>query len=182
LDFLVRRSKIDEGRHDSAKPGRWAGRGTLPVVAWQVALQTVVKRQSTNCSALLGLTHRRPRHSTTGTGTLRCACRSAFVARMRPGRADDPLLAAGAAGRMAERLPPAGLTPATRWPKPRRTRCRGCCTSTAGGVLLIVSGHCAIHCRYCFRRHFPYAAHAGVEGRVVNARSTTSLATTRSGK
>ncbi|MCA9190743.1 MAG: EF-P beta-lysylation protein EpmB [Planctomycetales bacterium] len=25
-------------------------------------------------------------------------------------------------------------------------------------VLLIASGVCAIHCRYCFRRHFPYAA------------------------
>ncbi|GAA6134748.1 EF-P beta-lysylation protein EpmB [Oceaniserpentilla sp. 4NH20-0058] len=24
-------------------------------------------------------------------------------------------------------------------------------------VLLIVNGSCAIHCRYCFRRHFPYA-------------------------
>jgi len=26
-----------------------------------------------------------------------------------------------------------------------------------GRVLLIVTGHCGIHCRYCFRRHFPYA-------------------------
>ena len=26
-----------------------------------------------------------------------------------------------------------------------------------GRVLLIVSGGCAINCRYCFRRHFPYA-------------------------
>lgn len=25
-----------------------------------------------------------------------------------------------------------------------------------GRVLLIVTGACAIHCRYCFRRHFPY--------------------------
>jgi EF-P beta-lysylation protein EpmB len=25
-----------------------------------------------------------------------------------------------------------------------------------GRVLLLVSGHCAINCRYCFRRHFPY--------------------------
>lgn len=25
-----------------------------------------------------------------------------------------------------------------------------------GRVLLIVSGGCAVHCRYCFRRHFPY--------------------------
>ena len=26
-----------------------------------------------------------------------------------------------------------------------------------GRVLLITTGSCAIHCRYCFRRHFPYA-------------------------
>ena len=25
-----------------------------------------------------------------------------------------------------------------------------------GRALLLVSGHCAINCRYCFRRHFPY--------------------------
>ena len=30
-----------------------------------------------------------------------------------------------------------------------------------GRVLLIVTGACAIHCRYCFRRHFPYADAAG---------------------
>ncbi|WP_309544936.1 EF-P beta-lysylation protein EpmB [Alkalilimnicola ehrlichii] len=31
-----------------------------------------------------------------------------------------------------------------------------------GRVLLVLTGACAIHCRYCFRRHFPYAeAHAG---------------------
>ncbi len=28
-----------------------------------------------------------------------------------------------------------------------------------GRVLLTAAPHCAIHCRYCFRRHFPYAAH-----------------------
>lgn len=26
-----------------------------------------------------------------------------------------------------------------------------------GRVLLLVNGHCAVNCRYCFRRHFPYA-------------------------
>jgi len=33
-----------------------------------------------------------------------------------------------------------------------------------GRALLMVTGACAIHCRYCFRRHFPYAEHtvAGV--------------------
>ncbi|MEM8594455.1 MAG: EF-P beta-lysylation protein EpmB [Pseudomonadota bacterium] len=29
----------------------------------------------------------------------------------------------------------------------------------AGRVLIVLNGHCAIHCRYCFRRHFPYADH-----------------------
>ena len=28
----------------------------------------------------------------------------------------------------------------------------------AGRVLLTATGACAVHCRYCFRRHFPYAA------------------------
>jgi EF-P beta-lysylation protein EpmB len=27
-----------------------------------------------------------------------------------------------------------------------------------GRALLIASGSCAVHCRYCFRRHFPYGA------------------------
>ncbi len=29
----------------------------------------------------------------------------------------------------------------------------------AGRVLLITTGACAVNCRYCFRRHFPYADH-----------------------
>lgn len=29
-----------------------------------------------------------------------------------------------------------------------------------GRVLLVVTGGCALHCRYCFRRHFPYEEHS----------------------
>ena len=25
-----------------------------------------------------------------------------------------------------------------------------------GRALLVATGSCAVHCRYCFRRHFPY--------------------------
>ena len=28
----------------------------------------------------------------------------------------------------------------------------------AGRVLMVATGSCAVHCRYCFRRHFPYSA------------------------
>ncbi|WP_057972992.1 EF-P beta-lysylation protein EpmB [Lysobacter antibioticus] len=33
-----------------------------------------------------------------------------------------------------------------------------------GRALLIATGSCAIHCRYCFRRHFPYAEETAAAG------------------
>ncbi|HEX4872961.1 MAG TPA: EF-P beta-lysylation protein EpmB [Nevskiaceae bacterium] len=33
-----------------------------------------------------------------------------------------------------------------------------------GRVLLIATGACAIHCRYCFRRHFPYSEQLAARG------------------
>ena len=38
-----------------------------------------------------------------------------------------------------------------------RTRGPGLIHKYARRVLLIATGSCAVHCRYCFRRHFPYA-------------------------
>ena len=35
----------------------------------------------------------------------------------------------------------------------------------AGRALLIATGSCAIHCRYCFRREFPYGEHIASGGR-----------------
>ena len=34
----------------------------------------------------------------------------------------------------------------------------------AGRALLIATGSCAVHCRYCFRRHFPYAEETAAAG------------------
>ena len=34
----------------------------------------------------------------------------------------------------------------------------------AGRILLITTGACAVHCRYCFRRHFPYADANPIKG------------------
>lgn len=36
----------------------------------------------------------------------------------------------------------------------------------AGRALLVTAGACPIHCRYCFRRHFPYSHALGGEARV----------------
>jgi EF-P beta-lysylation protein EpmB len=39
---------------------------------------------------------------------------------------------------------------------------RGLLQKYRGRALLMVTGACAINCRYCFRRHFPYGDHTGV--------------------
>ncbi|MEE9351563.1 MAG: EF-P beta-lysylation protein EpmB [Thiotrichaceae bacterium] len=36
---------------------------------------------------------------------------------------------------------------------------KGILQKYAGRALIITTGACAIHCRYCFRQHFPYAEH-----------------------
>lgn len=43
-----------------------------------------------------------------------------------------------------------------------------------GRALLIATGSCAIHCRYCFRRHFPYAEETAASGNW--AQATSALA------
>jgi EF-P beta-lysylation protein EpmB len=78
-----------------------------------------------------------------------------FVARMRPGDANDPLLRQVLP--LAEELDdvpgftadPVGDAEASRQP--------GLLQKYEGRVLLVTTGVCAVHCRYCFRRHFPYA-------------------------
>lgn len=78
-----------------------------------------------------------------------------FLARMQRGDPDDPLLRQvlpladelqATAGFQAD---PVGDMQAMPIP--------GVLHKYHGRVLLIMTGGCAINCRYCFRRHFPYA-------------------------
>ncbi|MCX7563528.1 EF-P beta-lysylation protein EpmB [Xanthomonadaceae bacterium XH05] len=78
----------------------------------------------------------------------------AFVARMRRGDAADPLLRQ--------------VLPLDEEARPVRgfdldavgdltaLDARGVLHKYEGRALLIATGSCAVHCRYCFRRHFPY--------------------------
>jgi len=78
-----------------------------------------------------------------------------FVARMRRGDPDDPLLrqvlplAAENATQPQGLQDPVGDLAAQASP--------GLLHKYHGRALLVTTGACAIHCRYCFRRHFPYA-------------------------
>jgi EF-P beta-lysylation protein EpmB len=83
---------------------------------------------------------------------------------MTPGDPNDPLLrqvlplgaeSLPVAGYVAD---PVGDGPATRVP--------GLIQKYRGRALLLAHGACAVHCRYCFRRHYPYAAGGGLSTRL----------------
>ncbi|MCH9649135.1 MAG: EF-P beta-lysylation protein EpmB [Deltaproteobacteria bacterium] len=77
-----------------------------------------------------------------------------FIARMNPKDPQDPLL---------RQVLPLGseMTPASGFScdpleESHSTPARGVLHKYRGRALLVVTGACGIHCRYCFRRHFPY--------------------------
>lgn len=78
-----------------------------------------------------------------------------FAARMTPGDPTDPLLRQ-VLPLAAEQLPVEGFGPDPVGDL-AATRAPGLVQKYAGRALLMAQGACAIHCRYCFRRHYPYA-------------------------
>jgi len=78
-----------------------------------------------------------------------------YLQRITPGDLDDPLLrqvlpiARECEDQSAGKTDPVGDLAAM--PSP------GLLHKYQGRALLVTTGACAIHCRYCFRRHFPYA-------------------------
>ncbi|MDX1802703.1 MAG: EF-P beta-lysylation protein EpmB [Alcanivorax sp.] len=80
-----------------------------------------------------------------------------YAALMEPGNPDDPLLRQVLS--VAEELqdsPGFGQDPLDEG---EHTPVPGLLHKYQGRALLVVTGACAVHCRYCFRRHFPYQAH-----------------------
>ena len=80
-----------------------------------------------------------------------------FVARMRRGDQRDPLLLQVLAN-LSERLVMPGFV-ADAVNEIGRFRAPGLIQKYAHRALLIASPACAVHCRYCFRREFPYEDH-----------------------
>jgi len=128
--------------------------GTTP--AWQQALaralsdpQTLARRLGLPPSALPGME--------AGHRLFRTRIPESYLARIRPGDPRDPLLLqALPQGRETEVHPgfvadPVGDHDALAAP--------GVVHKYHGRVLLLTTGACAIHCRYCFRREFDYADH-----------------------
>jgi EF-P beta-lysylation protein EpmB len=79
-----------------------------------------------------------------------------FAALMTPGDARDPLLrqvlplGSERVSHPGFSIDPVGDASASLG--------QGLLRKYAGRALLIATGACAVHCRYCFRRHFPYSS------------------------
>jgi EF-P beta-lysylation protein EpmB len=78
-----------------------------------------------------------------------------FVARMRHGDQSDPLLRQVLPLDDEEHLVPGFVLDAVG--DAAAGTATGVLQKYRGRALLIATGACAVHCRYCFRRHFPYA-------------------------
>jgi len=80
----------------------------------------------------------------------------AYLRKIRPGDAGDPLLRQVLP--LADELEtPPGYT-VDPLAEDHATLRPGVIQKYAGRVLIVTTGVCAVHCRYCFRRHFPYEA------------------------
>ena len=136
-------------------------RHTAAVPGWQQELARAV-RDPLELLALLDLTPELIGPGETAESLLAAAEGFAlrvprgYVGRMRRGDPRDPLLRqvlpVG-----SERLPVAGYVADPLGEQAVRTAV-GLLHKYHGRALLITTGACAVHCRYCFRRHYDYAA------------------------
>jgi len=124
------------------------------VPAWQRELAAAI-RSSAELGARLELDSDTLAARTGGDQGFPVRVPESFLARMRRGDPHDPLLAqvlpdrAEAADVPGYGPDPVGDRAAMAAP--------GVIHKYHGRVLLTVTGACGVHCRYCFRREFPYA-------------------------
>jgi len=122
---------------------------------WQTQLREVITSPQ-QLLELLDLHPDRVDYSEQASAQFALKVPLAFVRRMEKGNPQDPLLlqvlASAAETRQAPGYghDPVGETGAANPQK-------GIIHKYRGRALLIVASGCAINCRYCFRRHFPYS-------------------------
>jgi len=130
--------------------------------SWQHELAQAITDPDELC-ALLGIDSALSAPARAAGKQFRLRVPRGFVRRMRRCDPDDPLLRQvlpaaaeldSAAGYGADPLAEAAAR-----------RAPGLLQKYRGRALLMVTGACGVHCRYCFRREYPYADDAGAGGR-----------------
>ena len=121
---------------------------------WQQAWREAV-RDPRELLSLLGLDRLADRVSAEAAGQFPLRVPRGFVARMRHGDPGDPLLRQVLPLDDEMRVVPGFALDAVGDSAARAGT--GIIQKYQGRALLVATGSCAVHCRYCFRRHFPYA-------------------------
>jgi EF-P beta-lysylation protein EpmB len=122
--------------------------------AWQQELAAAIRDPAELCR-LLELDADIAATARAATGAFPLLVPHGFAARMRPGDPRDPLLLQ-VLPTAAELTPAAGFT-ADPLDEAATLAAPGLLRKYPGRGLLLVAGGCAVNCRYCFRREFPYA-------------------------
>ncbi|SOD50610.1 L-lysine 2,3-aminomutase [Pseudoxanthomonas wuyuanensis] len=131
-----------------------AATATLQPPRWQQLWRDAV-RDPRELLAMLGLQAQAQRLSEAAAAQFPLRVPRGFVARMRPGDPDDPLLRQVLPVNEEMRpVPGFGLDAVGDGAAKTAT---GVIQKYRARALLVATGSCAVHCRYCFRRHFPYA-------------------------
>ena len=122
--------------------------------AWQQAMKTAVRDPIQLCR-LLDLPTQYESGAAAAARQFSVFAPLEFIRRMRPGDPQDPLLRQvlpldaelqQVSGFSQDAVQDAAATVGP-----------GLIHKYAGRALMVTTGVCAAHCRYCFRRHFPYA-------------------------
>jgi L-lysine 2,3-aminomutase len=134
------------------------GRQPAATPAWQQELAGAISRPETLAQAL-GLDPGLFPDATQASVLFRLRVPLSFVRRMRHGDPADPLLrqVMPLAAELAD-LPGFGSDPLA---EADAFRAPGLLQKYQGRALLIATGACAVNCRYCFRREFPYQEQIG---------------------
>jgi EF-P beta-lysylation protein EpmB len=121
--------------------------------AWQRELSRAITRPEDLIEAL-GLDPALLKGARAANDAFALRVTPSYLARMRRGDRDDPLLRQVLP--LADELEEQGGYVADPLHERDYTRAPNLLQKYAGRALLITTQACAIHCRYCFRREFPY--------------------------
>lgn len=153
LESMQPEPVLAPGSHSGGEERRERG---SPRERWQVELAEAVRDPGELCR-LLGLDAAVAAAARRAAGGFPLLVPRPFLERMKPRDPDDPLLRQ-VLPLGAELVSPSGWV-ADPLEEAAALAAPGLVKKYDGRALLLATGACAIHCRYCFRREFPYAGH-----------------------
>ncbi|MBI3771492.1 MAG: EF-P beta-lysylation protein EpmB [Gammaproteobacteria bacterium] len=129
-----------------------------PPATWQKSLAMAI-RDPRELLQLLDLEHLNLADILSANAEFPLRVPRGYVARMKKGDPNDPLLRQVLPlGQELALAPGFSVDPVG---DQNAVSGRGLLQKYQGRVLVLATATCAIHCRYCFRRHFPYGDHKG---------------------